>query len=75
MKKLTLAAATAALMLATTALSVEAQTQQQGAAGFHRLVQNATPITKANCHGGWGRWCGPGHHRVCGPNRCWCAVC
>ncbi len=71
MKTLTMTLA-AAFALGTMALAANAQTQ--GAATIHAQAQNATPIHKAAC-GGWGRWCPPGRHRVCGPMRCWCAPC
>lgn len=74
MKKLTITVAAAALLLGSMALTAGAQTQQPGAASLHAQAQNATPITKAACMG-WGRWCPPGRHRVCGPMRCWCAPC
>jgi len=51
-----------------------ATAQTQGAATIHAQARNATPIHQAAC-GGWGRWCPPGLHRVCGPARCWCAPC
>ncbi len=32
------------------------------------------PVEGAACRG-WGRWCGPGYTRACGPYRCWCRPC
>jgi hypothetical protein len=76
MTRLALTFAAAALMLGSLALNAGAQTQNTGAASFHALARNATPIVKeAACNGAWGRWCPPGRHRVCGPYRCWCAAC
>ena len=72
MRKLTTTLAAAAFALGAMALAATAQTQ--GAAAIHAQAQNATPIHQAAC-GGWGRWCPPGLHRVCGPARCWCAPC
>lgn len=74
MKKLAMTLTAAAFVFGSMALVASAQTQQPGAASLHGLAQNATPIQKAAC-GGWGRWCPPGRHRVCGPMRCWCAPC
>ena len=42
--------------------------------GHAKSNLNMTPIENAACRG-WGRWCGPGHHRVCRHGRCWCAPC
>jgi hypothetical protein len=55
-------------------MALAATAQTQGAAAIHAQAQKATPIHQAAC-GGWGRWCPPGLHRVCGPARCWCAPC
>jgi hypothetical protein len=74
MRKLTITLAAAALALGSMALSVSAQTQQPGAASLHAQAQNATPIHQAACRG-FGRHCPPGSHWVCGPARCWCALC
>jgi hypothetical protein len=72
MGKLALTLAATALLLGSVAFNAEAQTQ--GAGTINAQAQNATIIHKAAC-GGWGRWCPPGRHRVCGPYRCWCAPC
>jgi hypothetical protein len=72
MRKLSITLATAALALSMTTLVVNAQSQ--GASTLKAQVQNATIIHKAAC-GGFGRWCGPGMTRVCGPYRCWCRPC
>jgi hypothetical protein len=72
MRKLMMILAAMAFALGATALVANGQTQ--GAATIHAQAQNATPIHQAAC-GGWGRWCPPGRHRVCGPMRCWCAPC
>lgn len=72
MKKITVIAAAAFFVLGSMALSVNAQTQ--GAGNINAQAQNATIIHKAACRG-FGRWCPPGRHRVCGPARCWCAPC
>jgi hypothetical protein len=74
MRKLSIILTAAALMLGSIVMVANAQTQQLGAASLHQQAQNATIIHKAACFG-WGRWCPPGRHRVCGPYRCWCAPC
>jgi len=73
MGKLALTLAAAALVLGSVALSASAQTQGASSV-LNAQAQNATIIHKTAC-GGFGRWCGPGMHRVCGPARCWCAPC
>jgi len=73
MRKVAVSLAAAAFVLGSVALSA-AQTQAPGAATLNAQAQNATIIHKAACFG-WGRWCPPGRHRVCGPYRCWCAPC
>ena len=70
MRKLIMILAAVTFALGATALVANAQIR--GAATIHAQLQNATPIRQAAC-GGWGRWCPPGRHRVCGPMRCWCA--
>ena len=72
MTKLTTTLAATAFALG--AMSFAATAQTQGAATIHAQARNTTPIHQAAC-GGWGRWCPPGLHRVCGPARCWCAPC
>jgi hypothetical protein len=71
MRKITMTLAAAALVLGSVAL---ANAQNQGASTLNAQAQNATIIHKTACFG-WGRWCPPGRHRVCGPYRCWCAPC
>jgi hypothetical protein len=72
MRKLAVTVAAAALLLGSAMWVAQAQTQ--GAGSIHAQAQNATIIHKAACYG-FGRWCPPGLHRVCGPYRCWCAPC
>ena len=73
MRKLTMTLSAAALMLGTMAIAANAA-PYQGNSGFRTQIQNATPIEKAACRG-FGRWCGPGFVRACGPYRCWCRPC
>ncbi len=72
MGKLTITFAATALLLGSVALTAQAQTL--GAGSINAQAQNATIIHRTACFG-FGRWCGPGMHRVCGPYRCWCAPC
>jgi hypothetical protein len=74
MRKISLTVVAALFVMGSMALSAQAQTQAPGASSLQAQSQNATIIHKAAC-GGWGRWCPPGRHRVCGPYRCWCAPC
>jgi hypothetical protein len=64
--------AAAALLLGSVAWTAQAQTQ--GASSLNAQAQNSTIVYEAAC-GGFGGYCPPGLHRVCGPNRCWCAPC
>ena len=74
MGKFTMTLTVAAVVLVTTAIAANAQTQMPGAAGLHAQLQNATPLKQAACRG-WGPYCRPGFTRVCGPYRCWCRPC
>jgi len=62
MKKLTVTLTAAVLVLGTTAITANAQTQALGAASFHAQLKNATLIIKkAACNGTTGVYgCGPG---------------
>lgn len=61
MRKIALTLTAAALALGTLAIAANAQTQSQGAAGFHAQIKNATPIIAAACNGRTGgHGCGPG---------------
>ena len=71
MRKITMTLAAAVFVLGSMALA-SAQTQAPGASNIQAQAQ--TSVHKAACFG-WGRWCPPGRHRVCGPYRCWCAWC
>ncbi len=71
MRKITMTLAAAVFVLGSVAAT---NAQTQGASSLNAQAQSATSIHKAACFG-WGRWCGPGMHRVCGPYRCWCAPC
>jgi hypothetical protein len=71
MRKITMTLAAAIFVVGSMAV---ANAQTQGASSLNAQAANATIIHKAACVG-WGRWCPPGRHRVCGPYRCWCAPC
>lgn len=74
MRKLSMTLAVAALVVTSTAFTAGAQTQQQGAASFHTLLRNATPIQEVAC-GRLRGACPLGWFRVCNPVRCWCRPC
>lgn len=74
MRTFSLTLAAAALMLATTGIAANAQTQAAGVARLHAQVQIATPLHKAACRG-FGPYCPPGTTRVCGRWRCFCRPC
>ncbi len=74
MRKFTMTLAAAALVLGSMALPASAQTTN-GAGSVHALSQNATPIVKQAACRGYGRWCGPGWVRRCGPWGCRCVPC
>src|SRR5271163_2874406 len=71
MRQITVSLAAAIFVLGSMAL---ANAQTQGASSINAQAHNATTVHKAACYG-WGRWCGPGTIRRCGPYRCWCAPC
>jgi len=73
MRKLSITLAAAAFVL-TSAGIAGAQTQQPGAASFHTMARNATPLHETACRGLRGA-CPWGWFRVCGPFRCWCRPC
>jgi hypothetical protein len=74
MRKLSMTLAAAALVLTSMAFTAGAQTQQIGAASFHSMLRNASPVHEAACGRLFGR-CPPGFTRACGPYRCWCRPC
>jgi hypothetical protein len=73
MHKLSMTLAAAALVLTAMAGVAGAQTQQPGAASFHTMLRNATPIQEVACRGRGA--CPWGWFRVCNPVRCWCRPC
>ena len=38
------------------------------------MAKSHNVVEKAACFG-WGPFCRPGRHWVCGPRHCWCARC
>ena len=70
-----IAALSAVLMVGSPAMQASAQ-MSPALAAIKGATRNFTPVEKAACFG-WGRYCRPGFHRVCGPRgrRCWCAPC
>ncbi len=73
-KLIVTAAAMAALFVIGSSIEPAQAQTTRAAASIAAATQNFTPIEKAACRG-WGRWCGPGYVRACGPFRCWCRPC
>lgn len=73
MRTLMLAAAAAAMLLSGLAPWSGAAAAPAGAAK-PPATANVSRAEGAACRG-WGRWCGPGFVRACGPYRCWCRPC
>ncbi len=46
-----------------------------GAEDVRPPAQNYSPIEKVACNGTWGRYCGPGLHRICTADGCSCVAC
>ena len=47
-----------------------------GAVNAPAPAQSYSPLEKVACNGTWGRYCGPGLHRVCRPDgNCGCVAC
>jgi hypothetical protein len=74
MRKFSVTLAAAALVLTSMAFAAGAQTQQPGAASFHAMLRNATPIEQVACRR-LGGACPLGWVRACNPVRCWCRPC
>ncbi len=74
MRKLTMAAAAAAMILAPGL----AWAQTAIWAGLMKAPppseSSSRPVEGAACRG-WGPYCPPGYVRACGPYRCWCRPC
>jgi hypothetical protein len=74
MRKIALSLASA-LVMGSMTLGAGADPLSPGAAYLHSLMQqNAAPISRIGCGGGWGM-CPPGRTRVCGHWHCWCRPC
>ncbi len=75
MRKLfvTFAIAAAILFAGSLAWKADAVTWT-GSSRMKAAEQNYTPFDNVACRG-FGRFCGPGFTRVCGPYRCWCRPC
>jgi hypothetical protein len=67
------AAVVAILLVSGSAWKADAATII-GSTALPTAAKNFSPIQKAAC-GGYGRYCGPGYVRTCGPYRCWCRPC
>ena len=75
MRKLTVTVMAAAVILLVNSMgwSAHAATIAPMSA-IPNAAKNFSPVQQAACQG-WGRWCGPGFVRTCGPYRCWCRPC
>jgi hypothetical protein len=71
MRKLSIAVVAAAAMLA---LNCSANAVTASGNALPNAAKNFSPIQETACRG-YGRWCGPGFVRACGPYRCWCRPC
>ena len=74
MRTLAFAIASAALVLGPMVPVAGAQTFSSGIASVPAQTQNATPIIRTGCGGGWG-FCPPYKTKVCGHYHCWCRPC
>jgi hypothetical protein len=72
MRKLSITVVAAAAILALNSMAANAVTASGNT--LPNAAKNFSPIHDAACRG-WGRWCGPGYVRACGPYRCWCRPC
>jgi hypothetical protein len=73
MRKLSITVVAAAAILALNSIGCSANPVASGNA-LPNAAKNFSPIQETACRG-WGRWCGPGFVRACGPYRCWCRPC
>jgi hypothetical protein len=73
MRKLSITLMAAAAILALNSMASANPVTTSGNT-LPSAVKNFSPIQEAACRG-WGRWCGPGYVRACGPYRCWCRPC
>jgi hypothetical protein len=74
MRKLTIAVVAAAAILALNSIGCSANAVTASGNTLPNAAKNFSPIQETACRG-WGRWCGPGFVRACGPYRCWCRPC
>jgi hypothetical protein len=74
MHKLLVAAVAVAAMLSLSSLNGSANAMTGPGPSKDSSLPNYSLKQDAACQG-WGRYCGPGFVRTCGPYRCWCRPC
>jgi hypothetical protein len=74
MRKLSITVVAAAAILALNSMGCSANAVTASGSTLPNAAKNFSPIHETACRG-WGRWCGPGYVRACGPYRCWCRPC
>ena len=76
MRKLAIAIGVSVTMLLAGGMAwkADAMTWRSGTWNLPATAKNYSPVETTACYG-WGPYCLPGRHRVCGPYRCWCARC
>jgi hypothetical protein len=76
MRKLAIAIGVSVTMLLAGGMAwkADAMTWRSGTWNLPAAAKNYSPVETTACYG-WGPYCPPGRHRVCGPWRCWCARC
>jgi hypothetical protein len=74
MRKLTVTVTAAAAILLVSSMGWTANAATATVNAIPGAARNFSPIHETACRG-FGRWCGPGFTRVCGPYRCWCRPC
>jgi len=74
MRKLSVTVMAAAAILLVNSMGCAANAATNTENAIPNTARNFSPIHETACRG-WGRWCGPGYVRACGPFRCWCRPC
>ena len=74
MRKLAFTVLAAAAILLINSIGWSASATTLTGAAIPDAARNFSPIKETACRG-YGRWCGPGYVRACGPYRCWCRPC
>jgi len=74
MRKLSILGTAAAVLLSVGLIGSSANAAPAPSNSLPNAARNFSPIKETACQG-YGRWCGPGWVRSCGPYRCWCRPC